>query len=303
MEFPKLVSLLITLMKKRISLEELKKWINFKSNSGYTALHYASYRGNNDVISLLIDNGACIDIKNDEGLNVLHLAAQGNRTASLIFFIEKYKLEFMMTDNIGSTPYHWASYVGAEESLMYLLTLNPDINKQDLEGLTPLHLAVTSERTKIIKKLIYAGADKTIKDKHNRTPLDLAIEKKKNNIAELLIKNNCCQFCAVKLPNQKLQKSRQNIFSFIILHILVESLTFFAILPCNFDHYLDYDTIDCFLVLLLTNCFLFTNFVSLIYSDPGLLINKKRLTLLQIVESKQILKDYCLSCIVKYFIS
>ena len=233
MEFPKLVSLLLNLVKKRISQEEFIKWINFKSNIGYTPLHYASYRGNNDVIKLLINNGANIERKNDEGLNVLHMAVQGNRTASLIYFVEKYNLDYMLTDNIGSTPLHWASYVGSEECVLYLITLNPDLNKQDNEGLTPLHLAVSSDRTKIIKKLLYAGADRNIKDKQNRTPYDHAIAKNKKSTADLLIKNNYIFLCTIKLPNQKLEKSNQNIILYLILHVLIEGISFLALLQCK----------------------------------------------------------------------
>ena len=49
-------------------------------------------------------------------------------------------------DRIGSTPLHWASFAGAEVTLVYLLALGADPNLQDVKGLTPLHLAVkTSE--------------------------------------------------------------------------------------------------------------------------------------------------------------
>lgn len=233
MELPKLVSLFIESMKLRTNKDKLKEWINKRSISGYTSLHYAAFRGNMDVIKLLIENGAVIDTSNNEGLNVLHLGAQGNRTSVLIYFVEKYNLDIMKTDNIGSTPLHWASYVGSEDCLIYILTLNPDINKQDIEGLTPLHLAVTSDRSRIIKKLLHKGADKNIRDKQNRTPLDLAKEKNKTHIIEMLSFHSCCPLCTVKIPLEKLEKSRKNIVLFILLHMLVELITIVFIIPCK----------------------------------------------------------------------
>ena len=233
MEFPKLVVLFVNQMKKRAGEEALKQWINARSESGYTAIHYASFRGDMEVIHILINNGAIVDLCNNEGLNVLHLAAQGNKTIAMIYFVEKYKMDIMKTDNIGSTPLHWASYVGSEECFLYIMTLNPDINRQDIEGLTPLHLAVTSDRSRIIKKLLHKGADKNIRDKQNRTPFQLAIEKNKIAVSELLSVNACCNFCAVKAPLGKLEKSNQNIIAFIILHFFFESLTVFCVLPCN----------------------------------------------------------------------
>jgi palmitoyltransferase len=237
MEFPKLVSLFLSQMKLRTNSKTVQDWINLQSQSGYTSLHYAAFRGNIDVIKMLIENGATIDICNNEGLNVLHLAAQGNKTSVLIYFIEKYKLDYMKIDNIGSTPLHWASYVGSEESFLYLLTLNPDINKQDVEGLTPLHLAVTSDRTRIIKKLLHKGADKTIRDKQNRTALDLAKEKNKTGIIDMLSYKSCCQVCTVKIPLDKLEKSNQNIVIFVILHFIVEVISVLNIIPCK-NHFI-----------------------------------------------------------------
>ena len=220
-------------MKQGNDEADLKKWINKKANSGITAIHYASYRGNISVIKILIENGADVNDLNNEGLNVLHMASQGNRTNSLIYFYEKYKLDMMAVDYVNSTPLHWASYVGAEDSFSYLITLKIDINFQDKEGLTPLHLAVISERTRIVKKLIHLGADKNIRDKSNRTPLDLAIKKNKKNIEQLLNSNRCCKLCTIKVPLEKLEKSNQNIIFFILIHIILEFFTFFAILPCK----------------------------------------------------------------------
>ena len=111
---------------------------------GYTAIHYASFRGNIDIIELLIQNGADFLVKSPKGLNVLHLAAQGDRPDSLIYFKEKYKLDICERDLNGSTPLHWASFVGSDNILNFLLSWNIDINVQENMGYTPLHLAVMS---------------------------------------------------------------------------------------------------------------------------------------------------------------
>lgn len=48
-------------------------------------------------------------------------------------------------DKKGSTPLHWAAYLGCENSVNYLTIKGADINLPDEEGkLTPLHLAVIS---------------------------------------------------------------------------------------------------------------------------------------------------------------
>ena len=138
---------MIEQLKRRLGLDApiiLKKWVNAKSDNGYTALHFASYRGNYDMISSLIDEGAEVEAINNEGLNVLHLASQNNQPLSLVLFKEKYSMNLLSVDDVGSTPLHWAAYTGSKEALVYLLSWNVNVNAQDKQGLTPLHLAVIS---------------------------------------------------------------------------------------------------------------------------------------------------------------
>ena len=48
-------------------------------------------------------------------------------------------------DKKGSTPLHWAAYLGCENSVNYMTIKGGEINLPDEEGkLTPLHLAVIS---------------------------------------------------------------------------------------------------------------------------------------------------------------
>ena len=142
-----IVTIMFDEMKKRLGIEannELKRWINCQSEQGYTALHYAAYRGNIELINILISNGAQIDIMNKRGLNVMHMSSQGNQPTSLVYFKEKYQLDIHSIDGMGSTPLHWACYTGSENSVLFLLTWSNKVNVQDREGLTPLHLAVMS---------------------------------------------------------------------------------------------------------------------------------------------------------------
>jgi palmitoyltransferase ZDHHC13/17 len=51
-------------------------WINAKTEEdGFGALHFASFRGNINLIELLLANGADMYIRNNFGINVLHVAA------------------------------------------------------------------------------------------------------------------------------------------------------------------------------------------------------------------------------------
>ena len=57
----------------------LKRWVNAQTvKDSFSALHYASYMGNYEMCKLLIEIGADTSAVNNNGLNVLHIAAQGD---------------------------------------------------------------------------------------------------------------------------------------------------------------------------------------------------------------------------------
>ena len=57
---------------------ELIDFLNKQTKQGYTAMHYAAYRGNIYLIKLLSDYKADINCRNKRNLSIMHLAAQGN---------------------------------------------------------------------------------------------------------------------------------------------------------------------------------------------------------------------------------
>lgn len=65
---------------KREVRKMVATWINTPSNSdeGFYPLHFASFHGNVKLIKLLVRNGANIWVKNKQGINMLHVAAQGD---------------------------------------------------------------------------------------------------------------------------------------------------------------------------------------------------------------------------------
>ena len=104
-------------------------------------MHFASYKGHLDAINVLMRNGANKNALTATGLNMLHVAAQGDAASSLYFFRE-IGLNINSQDKRGSTPIHWACFRQSEIALSYLLAWEPQINLIDIDGNTPLHLAV-----------------------------------------------------------------------------------------------------------------------------------------------------------------
>lgn len=62
-----------------LTSQALADWVNLKTTAdGFTALHFASFKGNTRLCDLLLKYGADIQVKNNYGINVMHVAAQGD---------------------------------------------------------------------------------------------------------------------------------------------------------------------------------------------------------------------------------
>ena len=55
----------------------LSHFLDMQNFDGLTALHYAAFRGNLDIIKYLTERGANPLIKDKDGQSVIHIAAQG----------------------------------------------------------------------------------------------------------------------------------------------------------------------------------------------------------------------------------
>ena len=85
-----------------------------------------------------------------------------------------------------------------------------------------------------MKKLLQKGADKKVKDLKGRTCYDLAVSKNKVTIQEMLKEGQDCQLCVLRAPVNKVDKNSFNIIFFFLIHLLIEFLMFFVLLPCMF---------------------------------------------------------------------
>ena len=58
------------------NLYDIKTWVNQPTDEKFTALHFASYHGNFELIKLMVEEmGANVNVTNIYGANCLHIAA------------------------------------------------------------------------------------------------------------------------------------------------------------------------------------------------------------------------------------
>ncbi|XP_026537326.1 E3 ubiquitin-protein ligase MIB2 [Notechis scutatus] len=133
-------------------------------NQGRTALQVASYVGQMEVVKLLVQAHANIDLWDEEGDTALHYAAFGNQADVARLLVSKGA-----NPNILNTARCTALYVsvnhGFTEVVKALCENNCDVNLPGSSGDTPLHYAITADFKCIIEALTEVpGIDFTIQN-------------------------------------------------------------------------------------------------------------------------------------------
>ena len=141
---------------------------NIDDNGG-TALHEAVRRSNNiqadGVISLLIEAGANLEIKDNNGYTPLMRANEYGNQHVVSHLVEEGAKVNNQTNGSGFTALHLAAergYSSIPWIPMSLLKGGADVNIKDNAGKTALHFAAKKGHMEIVSLLINAGADLNI---------------------------------------------------------------------------------------------------------------------------------------------
>ncbi|KAK2829173.1 hypothetical protein Q7C36_017163 [Tachysurus vachellii] len=132
--------------------------VNFQDTDGFSALHHAALNGNLELISLLLDSQAMVDIRDQKGMR----------------------------------PLHYAAWQGRSEPMKMLLKSGSSVNAQSDEGQIPLHLAAQHGHYDVSEMLLQHQSNPCIVDNAGKTPLDLACEFGRVGVVQLLLSSNMC---------------------------------------------------------------------------------------------------------------
>ena len=112
------------------------------TDDGFTALGLACYFGQYEVAKYLVEKGADVNLPSQNGFNVfpIHSAAAGNYTNILRLLIESGAL-VNVKQQAGSTPLHAAAQYGNLDMLIILLESGAEVNVRMEGGKLPADLA------------------------------------------------------------------------------------------------------------------------------------------------------------------
>ncbi|XP_055510080.1 caskin-2-like isoform X2 [Leucoraja erinacea] len=132
--------------------------VNYQDSDGFSALHHAALSGSTELISLLLEAQAMVDIK----------------------------------DSNGMRPLHYAAWQGKVDPVKLLLRAGAAVNLCSQDGQIPLHLAAQYGHYEVSEMLLQHQSNPCIINKAKKTPLDLACEFGRLKVAQLLLNSNMC---------------------------------------------------------------------------------------------------------------
>jgi ankyrin repeat protein len=149
-------------------------------------LQVAALRGTTEMVRLLLDRGAELEIEDSVGLTPLHLASQQNRLDTVRILLSR-GAEVEKTGLNNFTSLHSAVLGGHLQMTQLLLEGNADINARDGNyGQTPLMLALRDSNVNILRLLLARGADVQLRDNEGLTAWDHARGARRDDIVAIL---------------------------------------------------------------------------------------------------------------------
>ena len=128
--------------------------LNAKTESGESVLAYAlKSRVDQDMLELLIENGADLFYHDEEGVSVLDFAVTYNNMFMVTLLLKKGVDVNVITRKSGFTPLMAAVCYGRYEIFKVLLDAGADIKAVERKGMTALDFARKMRKTSMTKRL------------------------------------------------------------------------------------------------------------------------------------------------------
>ncbi len=143
-------------------------------NGPWTPLMVAAWRGNVDLIRLLLDHGANLYAVNIEGHSALHMAAMRGG-ADAVRLLVRRGADVNVATLGGRMPLHLAAAHCnrniVQNTCAALLEAGADVNARSGSGCTPLWSAAVAMRSELVEFLLRHGAELDARDHKGRTTL------------------------------------------------------------------------------------------------------------------------------------
>jgi len=128
--------------------------LNARTEAGESVLAYAlKSRVDQDMLELLVANGADLFYTDDEGVSIMDFAVTYNNLYMINLLLEQGKDVNDVTRKSGFTPLMAAVCYGRYEIFEVLLAANADVTAVEKKGMTALDFAKKMRKKSMIKLL------------------------------------------------------------------------------------------------------------------------------------------------------
>ena len=160
----------------KILIQRGNAQVNALTRNKWTALHKACEGGHLNVVKLLIENGASVNIENICEWRALHIACCYDHMSVACYLIEN-GANVNAPTNGKETPFHKVCEFGESvEMLRALIRYGADVNALNYQKCNGLHFAAANGNTDIVLELIKNGLNMNALNEMNKTPLGVASE-------------------------------------------------------------------------------------------------------------------------------
>lgn len=160
--------------------------VNVRSSWGKTALMFLSDTSTPELVRDLISAGAKLNSRDDDGVSPLMNAAASGKPAVLTELIRAGS-RIEATNSAGETALFAAARSNSAETIELLIDAGVDVNARNDEGQTALMTIVAAGSFEKVKTLIERGADTGLMDYDGRTALMLAAFNEDPRVPELFL--------------------------------------------------------------------------------------------------------------------
>ena len=162
--------------------------VNACTNDNCTPLMRASKKGLVNVVTLLIEHGANVELQDENGKTALHHAVHSCDVLSCLI---RNGADVNACKSMNCTPLMIASSKGYMNAVTLLLECGANMDQQDKNGETALHYAVKGNSSEVAHKLLSLGASQLCNNQ-GLTPLLSASNKCAISVVEYLSTRGEC---------------------------------------------------------------------------------------------------------------
>ncbi|XP_038072903.1 inversin-B-like isoform X2 [Patiria miniata] len=151
------------------------EYLDIADGDGLTPLMVACSKGGSEVMEMLIDFGATLDVTDKSGKTAVHHAIEHHHNDCVRALIETDPSLAAVTDAEGRNALHLATIEGDIE-LVQLVLPHVDVNAVDKEKHSAVHWATVCGLYNIIALLIERGCNPATPDTHGGYPIHYATQ-------------------------------------------------------------------------------------------------------------------------------